>query len=634
MILQALYKLAQREGLMADPDYESKPIAWIIRLSKDGKILGKPQGTHYVPPSPGKKNPKPIPKKFVVPIQPQKSGKKAKPGRLLDNALYVFGKDLQGKFTTEESMKRADWFREEVKRWAEGSGDEAVYAVYQFLDDIRQRRQSVELPEECNSNDLFGFVYEPDVDQLVTERGAVRRFWTNERNPSTEENGDHQCLVTNQSFDTIPLFPQVKVPGGTPKGVSLVSYNANAFESYGWRRNENAPISRQAAEACATAMARLIDPAWPNPHEPGLSLPKRNLRLSSDTVVLYWSAEESGDDFADAFAGIMEADQDAVKALYQCVWNGQTPDIDNPSAFYALTLTGTQGRIIVRSWLESTVAEAARHLAAHFADLDIVHNTPPPKKGPLPPQPPMSLLLRSLAPWGESKQIPAPLIGQMLGAVLKGTSYPFSVLQRALERTRAEIGGDEWSDSYRRDARAALIKAVLNRRKRFFPETTNYLEVKRDMDPNNHSQGYMLGQLLAVLERLQQEALGDVNATVVDRYFSGASATPKSVFVRLLKNARNHARKAQDQDKGGLVYRLERLMDEIADRFDPDKKGFPAYLDLEQQGLFVLGYHQMRKWLWMSKEERTAWENDHPAAPRAYLWGKKLTESPTNLIQV
>jgi CRISPR-associated protein Csd1 len=132
---------------------------------------------------------------------------------------------------------------------------------------------------------------------------------------------------------------------------------------------------------------------------------------------------------------------------------------------------------------------------------------------------------------------------------------------------------------------------------------------------------------MAVLERIQQAALKDVNASVIDRYFSGASAAPRAVFVRLLKNSQHHARKAMDDPAAaGLVFRLERLKDELSDRFDPKHNGFPARLNMEQQGLFVLGYHQMRKWIWMNQQEREQWEAVRPVAPRAYLWNRKSSE--------
>jgi CRISPR-associated protein Csd1 len=139
------------------------------------------------------------------------------------------------------------------------------------------------------------------------------------------------------------------------------------------------------------------------------------------------------------------------------------------------------------------------------------------------------------------------------------------------------------------------------------------------MDPHNAEPGYVLGRLLAVLERLQLAAVGDVNASVVDRYFGAASATPRVVFPRLLKAARYHARKALDSERHSATAAwLERQLDEIVSRFPPDRGGFPPYLDAVQQGLFVLGYHHERHWLWMDKDARAKWAETHNvAAPAA-----------------
>ena len=286
-----------------------------------------------------------------------------------------------------------------------------------------------------------------------------------------------------------------------------------------------------------------------------------------------------------------------------------------------------QGRAIVRDWFESTVANVARNLSAHFKHLDIVRNAPKPKEHELPPQFPLTMLLKSLAPQGDSERIPPPLDRSNL---LKQHCTVLLPVLAPSTRRRASTGGDwqpgednDWTDLDRRDARAALTEGGAESPEAVLPETTHYKEVQRDMDPTNLSEGYTLGRLMAVLERIQQEAIGDVNASVVDRYFSGASATPKTVFVRLLKNARHHVTKAKDDDaKAGFVFRLDKLIDELASRFDPKSNGFPAHLDLEQQGLFVLGYHQMRKWLWMSREERSEWEKAHAEAPREYLWSR------------
>jgi CRISPR-associated protein Csd1 len=626
MILQALYKLAQEEGLMEDPDFEPRPVAWLVRISREGRLLGI-IGTHYTLPAEGKKKPRRVAKTFWIPKTPTgKAGTKAPSSFLVENAKYTFGMPTKDKaFSPEEGKEKSSWFREKVSECAQETNDEAMRAVAKLLEDVAEGRIVVSLPEDCRSNDLFAFQYAPDVDRLVHERPKVREYWKRLRHDSAAGGAaKRNCLVTGGRLGEVGLFQLIKkVPGGTTAGVALVSFNKAAFESYGWERNANAPISRDAAESCATALNRLLDPAYPDPRQPGQALPQRNLRLSADTAVCYWTAKPSGEDFCSAFGGLLEANPQLVKELYQSIWRGKSPDIEDESAFYALTLSGTQGRAIVRDWFESTVTKVARNLTKHFGDLAIVRNTPKPKEQDLPPQFSMSALLKSLAPQGDSERIPTPLIGALVEAALRGTLYPFSLLQRAVERARSEIGSDDWTDLDRRDARAALIKAVLNRRKRFFPQTTHYKEVHPDMDPTNLSEGYTLGRLIAVLERIQQEAIGDVNASVVDRFFSGASATPKTVFVRLLKNARHHVTKAKDDEsKAGFIFRLDKLIDELASRFDPKRNGFPAYLDLEQQGLFVLGYHQMRKWLWMPREERAEWEKDHPEAPHEYIWSK------------
>lgn len=624
MILQALHQLARQEELVGDPDYEWKEIPWLIRVDADGRLLGI-EGTRQTPPQvEGKKTrPKPIAKAFLMPReQGRTSGDYA--FFLFDKSDYVFGLDPAGKSPKEKLAPRAEMFRTRVRQCAEATQDEAAVAMAELLHNIHSGQQRVELPEECGPADLFAFVFAPDQEILVTSRPKIREYWKSLRRggPDAKAGNLSTCLVTGRPCVPVGKHPPIKrVPGGTTSGVAVVSFNASAFESYGWAGNLNAPVSREAAENCATALNRLLSDRPQNAK--GEPLPIRNIRLSSDTVVCYWVAGPSK--AADYIAGLLEANPDEVGEVYRSIWRGKAPHITDPSAFYALTLSGAQGRAVVRDWLESTVAQTLDHLARHFADLEIVRNTPKPKDHDLPPQIPMRALMRSLAPQGKDEGIPATLAGQLISAALQGTEYPFSLLQRALERARAEIGHADWADLERRDARAALIKAVLNRRKSFRAEhTTQYKEITTAMDPNNTNSGYLLGRLIAVIEGMQQLALGNVNASAVDRFFSGASATPRAVFPRLLRNLRHHARKALDSDKTrGIARWLETQVDQILWKVQPtaacikpgrgepakidqviaNVEAFPSHLDLEQQAHFVLGYHHMRHWL-RNKEAR------------------------------
>ena len=98
------------------------------------------------------------------------------------------------------------------------------------------------------------------------------------------------------------------------------------------------------------------------------------------------------------------------------------------------------------------------------------------------------------------------------------------------------------------------------------------------MNPNYDNPGYRAAALMAVLERLQSAALGQVNTTLVDRYFSAASSTPRMIFVRLLRNAQHHARKARDSDDKrdrDVAFLCGRVIDWIADRFDVRSQVLP-----------------------------------------------------------
>ena len=55
---------------------------------------------------------------------------------------------------------------------------------------------------------------------------------------------------------------------------------------------------------------------------------------------------------------------------------------------------------------------------------------------------------------------------------------------------------------------------------------------------------YNLGRLFSVLENIQQKANPGINATIKDKYFNSASATPAVVFPVLINLAQKHLKKA------------------------------------------------------------------------------------------
>ena len=98
---------------------------------------------------------------------------------------------------------------------------------------------------------------------------------------------------------------------------------------------------------------------------------------------------------------------------------------------------------------------------------------------------------------------------------------------------------------------------------------------------------YQLGRLFAALEKNQEKALPGINATVKDRFFGAASATPGAVFPRLIRMGQHHIAKLE----GGLKVHAEKQVQEIMGRIEC----FPGHLDLVAQGLFALGYYHQRQ---------------------------------------
>jgi hypothetical protein len=311
MILTALMELAQREGLVTNPDFESVKVRYVVRLGPGGVVHGI-QDTHGPPQ--GKEAGRPRAQPFNVPKRSKRTTQNLAEF-LVDKAEYVFGWGEN----SERAKKRHELYVREIRLAFENTKDEALGALVDFLEALSKGSIVVDRPQEWAPEDWFGFVYAPDQDgpRLISSRPAVVAYWTCRRREREKGKATAiQCLVTGALCDPVRLHPKVKgIPpvSETKGGVPLTSINAEAFDSYELGTLGGAPVSPEAADAYEKALNRLLDNAYPNP-EDGSPLPKRNFRLSEDTVVVYWSRAESS--VVDLFADAVEADPEAVHRLF------------------------------------------------------------------------------------------------------------------------------------------------------------------------------------------------------------------------------------------------------------------------------------------------------------------------------
>jgi len=564
MILRSLVELAQREELLANPDYEPKPVAWIIAVGEDGTFLS-----------------------LIPTASDAEAGKKAKArvfaiprrwGRtvnsladfLVDKSEYVLGVEPDGKRKDEDLRVRLDLFRRSVRDAAAATECSSLAAVVSFLENDSERGRAIEraAAEGYRSNDLFAFEV---CGTLVHELAEVQEYFSRSRRSHQEAGA--QCLVCGLKCAPVDKHPGVKIPGGTTSGIALVSFNSEAYESYGLSRNENAPVCRDCADGYTTALNRLLSDRYPDPRHAGEALPKRRVSLSPDTTAVYWADQENP--LLDLFTNFFDAPQvESVGTLLRSPYKGRetAPGLER---FYCLILSGAQGRAILRGMHTGTVVQVQDNLRRYFESIDIGSEQPLPFK----------LLLRSLVLQGKLENLPSGLEAEVFMAIVFGGRFPRTLLSRAVGRCRAE------QDVPRE--RAALLRAYLVR--------NESMEVKVvGLDKNNPSAGYRLGRLMAVLDRVQGAAQNNPNKTIVDRYYGAASTRPATVFPRLVTLAQHHLAKLSSGREIHFQTQLGEIMDGIAK--------FPPTLNLEEQGLFAVGYYHQRQDFFKKQEEKGAAE--------------------------
>ena len=116
------------------------------------------------------------------------------------------------------------------------------------------------------------------------------------------------------------------------------------------------------------------------------------------------------------------------------------------------------------------------------------------------------------------------------------------------------------------------------------------------LEKENRGQAYLCGRLFAVLEKLQKDALGELNTTIKDKYFSSAASKPATIFPVLMRLSQAHLKKTSESTRGFY----NKLMGDIIENFEGE---FPATLSLTEQGKFIIGYYQQEKELWKKREQ-------------------------------
>jgi CRISPR-associated protein Csd1 len=594
MILQSLHSLYGR--LAEDPanglptrGYSLQNISFCVIIQLDGTLVEiLPCRTETVEIGKNGKEKKTVrPLSLLVPGQAKPPGQGLNPCFLWDNTGYMLGfkpedpKKSEAEREKEKARTLAsfDAFKKRHLESEAAINAPAFSSVCRFLEQWSPDQAAAHpVLQEITSG--FGVFQISGNLKYVHQSPEVARWWT-EQKIANEEGQRGFCLVTGKSSLLAQLHdPAIKgVAGAQSSGAKLVSFNLNAFTSLGKEQGLNSPVSEEAAFAYCNALNWL------------LSRKERRFRIGDATTV-FWTGEPSPAEalFPWMMSGVPEAEdtetKNRVRALLDKISRGTLgrDDLGDPATpYYILGLSPNASRLSVRFWHTGHLGELFTNLKLHLDQLSLVRQWDETNsKSPEPEHPTSYQLLRQTA--READGIPPLLSGALLRSILLGADYPASLITAVHNRIRAE-----------RDVtylKAAILKAWLIRNHNQ-PVTTM-------LDESNTNPGYRLGRLFAVLEKTQQDALPGINATIRDRFYASASATPRAVFGRLLRTYQHHLGKL---DTGAKIIREKQTQDILSTLGD-----FPAHLNLQNQSQFALGYYHQRKDFFTKKETQSAVE--------------------------
>lgn len=409
---------------------------------------------------------------------------------------------------------------------------------------------------------------------------AIKQAWNSYCTHPDDAAVEGQCLVTGKITPIARIHPNIKgVRGAQSAGASLISFNKEAFESYGHGQSYNAPVSTYAAFAYTTALNQLI-------------ADEKHCKVIGDTTVVYWAADGETayqDIFGDTFFDDDETvDDEILNDLFTHIRVGQPFDFngvpvhpENP--FYILGLAPNAARLSVRFFLRDTFGNFIDHIRRHYERLEIIRPQNYRRYLPL-----WNLVAETVNKKSKDKAASPLLAGAVMRSILADAPYPASLYNHILLRVKADQDNEKKHIYKISVEKAAIIKAYILKN---FPKGEKVTVALNEKSTNT---AYILGRLFSVLEQIQEAANPNINSTIKDRYFNSAAATPGMVFPILLKMSNHHLRKLND--KMGLKISFEKSIADLEGKITMDSQPIPTRMNLQDQGLFILGYyHQTQK---------------------------------------
>ncbi|MEW6236846.1 MAG: type I-C CRISPR-associated protein Cas8c/Csd1 [Candidatus Omnitrophota bacterium] len=208
-------------------------------------------------------------------------------------------------------------------------------------------------------------------------------------------------ILSGQSVEPLTSNPTIKglsSVGGLATGDRLISFDKDAFCSYGLQQGSNCAVSEAEAFQYRNSLNGLIQ--------------NHGQRIGEAFVVPWFKTHipEEENPFQiliDPGENEEQIAQKKAKELLQAIHTGKRTDLSN-NVYYALTLSGAAGRVMVRDWMEGSFESLVQNIERWFEDFSITRND----GSSLESDPKFMRIVFGLST--ESQELPAPHIALMV----------------------------------------------------------------------------------------------------------------------------------------------------------------------------------------------------------------------------
>lgn len=585
------YNHQQQLGTIEPYGWTIANVPYALVINHDGELqhivtLGDTSGTRII-------------NEISMPIPPTRSTNiAAKFG--CDNAQYMLGDPYKG------NAKRAHHSFEATRELYHAVLDDinddrnpSINSMLAFVDHEAQWERARELMgDEWPSMVTRNLTIMVD-GTLIIDQPDIANAWTRYITAQAQQDIDETTalpsIIDGQHIAPALTHPKINgLRGGQASGTSLISCNSQSGESYGHSQNSNSPMSQMQANAYTEAINALLADWQHVQHLDDTSIvtwadadtPAYNDIIQYDVfgnVTGRTTSDKTTPD-KDTADKLTTAMHHATRALAQGMpYDFDGIKLDANKHCSILGLNPQAGRASVALYLRDTMGDFCARIMQHQSDMSIAGL----RDGKIPT--PYIICRQTVNEKSKNDKSITALRADIITSILNGDLYPTALLRKVQQRIRTEHDINA--------IKASIIKAYYTRLARMRPDnpiTTDQFKEILTMSLNKDSTytPYVLGRMFAVYERMQTAVNPNIKATIKDKYFTQAAATPAMIFPiigRLIEKRMTQLKR----DKPGMATNLNKELGEIADKL-PDR--YPKHLTLDEQSAFQLGYYQQRQY--------------------------------------